>query len=179
MYCTATCSAPPTVMIKAMRPRPKLRTFCRWMLTILVVALVVVWIGSGWYSVFCMDNVGFKYIFRKGLFSADSDIRDLTGNEHTGLDWAIRSNGSFGLFFGRWDWAYKDWRISITLPMWAPCVFLTIPTALMWRNEIIARRRKPGTCFKCGYDRSGLAASSNCPECGTAFKVEVTQTSAS
>ena len=38
------------IMMMVMKPRPKLRTFCRWMLTILTVMLVVVWIGSGWYA---------------------------------------------------------------------------------------------------------------------------------
>jgi hypothetical protein len=29
-----------------------------------------------------------------------------------------------------------------------------------------ARRIRPGTCRACGYDRSGLASGSACPECG-------------
>jgi hypothetical protein len=31
-----------------------------------------------------------------------------------------------------------------------------------------ARRREPRTCPACGYDRRGLTADGNCPECGAA-----------
>jgi|GEM_PF-3279641 len=38
-----------------------------------------------------------------------------------------------------------------------------------WRLDALARRRERGTlCKKCGYETSGLAPGSDCPECGAA-----------
>ncbi len=54
-------------------------------------------------------------------------------------------------------------QYHVFVPIWT----LAIPPLL---TGMIARRldrRKPkGTCPKCNYDRTGLAADSVCPECG-------------
>ena len=36
-----------------------------------------------------------------------------------------------------------------------------------WSN-LFLRHARAGVCWSCGYDRSGLAANSVCPECGGA-----------
>lgn len=48
-------------------------------------------------------------------------------------------------------------------------VFTIAATLTAWRLDVLARRRaRIGLCAKCHYDRAGLAASTVCPECGTA-----------
>ncbi|MGH7133345.1 MAG: hypothetical protein ACREJO_15535 [Phycisphaerales bacterium] len=37
---------------------------------------------------------------------------------------------------------------------------------LLWSARRARRRAMSGVCLKCGYDLSGLAAGSPCPECG-------------
>lgn len=54
--------------------------------------------------------------------------------------------------------------MSITVPLW-------IPTLAAAALGLVAHRRvrrldRIGRCYRCGYDRAGLAAGSTCPECG-------------
>jgi hypothetical protein len=46
-----------------------------------------------------------------------------------------------------------------------PVALTLIAAALLWYAD--RRRRGPGSCGGCGYDRAGLAADAKCPECGT------------
>jgi hypothetical protein len=46
-----------------------------------------------------------------------------------------------------------------------PFLLTAIPAGLLWWKDL--RRLGPGRCPKCGYDRAGLTAGANCPECGT------------
>ncbi len=186
MYSTATYSAPPTVMIKAMRPRPKLRTFCRWMLTILTVMLVVVWIGSRRYDLLFSRywnsdgrrmTLTANIVFGGFHFSIDRALHE--GEGPSGIDWEV---GRDKLFFRYLAISFPERVhsvINMRIPLWIPVVLVAIPTALMWRTHIIDRRRKPGMCIKCGYEISGLMGKEACPECGIRFEIAKSQTSAS
>lgn len=63
-------------------------------------------------------------------------------------DWHIYSAG---------DWFFN-------LPLWVPLAATTFGSALLfWSTRT---RRRPGLCPNCGYDLTGLAAGTKCPECG-------------
>lgn len=51
------------------------------------------------------------------------------------------------------------WRVNI--PLWVPLAGALAIAAWGWRG----RRKRPGTCERCGYELGGL---SRCPECGEA-----------
>lgn len=56
-----------------------------------------------------------------------------------------------------------------TIPLWAPTLLALLTTATAWRCDAVARRRaRVGLCPTCHYDRAGLAAGADCPECGAA-----------
>lgn len=167
-------------MIKAMRPRPKLRTLCRWMLTILTVMIVVVWIGSGWYTLesnwlepmpsdelIAIDyEIGPFILLCDGTFIIFSPHHNLDFSALIKNGWSLDPQSQFNILL--WAWRWNEGGGS-QFPLWFPALFAAIPAGLMWRNEIIARRRKPGMCKKCGYDISGLVGKDACPECGTKF----------
>ena len=76
--------------------------------------------------------------------------------EAVGLDWPT----------ARW-WpsiSQSAWITMLVVPLWLPFGLLALPTAYLFYSD--ARRRAPGLCPKCRYDRSGLAAGAKCPECG-------------
>jgi hypothetical protein len=56
---------------------------------------------------------------------------------------------------------------GINIPLWPVPVFALALTIKVWRMD--AERRRTGTtsCPACNYDRTGLAPSAVCPECGT------------
>ena len=62
-----------------------------------------------------------------------------------------------------------DMRVAgVAFPHWVVCVAALIyPIAVLVRR-LVARRRRPGHCVKCGYDLRGLPEP-RCPECGTGF----------
>ena len=68
-------------------------------------------------------------------------------------------------------WVHSDVRGLFTarsVPLWIPIVLVACATLAAWRLDSLARRRaNPGVCPKCNYDRTGLAPTAVCPECGT------------
>ena len=55
---------------------------------------------------------------------------------------------------------------EVRIPLWAPALLVTLPTAWLWWRDRPARRRLlMGQCRTCGYDRTGLE-NKPCPECG-------------
>jgi hypothetical protein len=55
------------------------------------------------------------------------------------------------------------------IPLWIPGAAVLALTFVAWRRDDLARGREGRhLCPKCHYDRTGLAASAKCPECGAA-----------
>jgi hypothetical protein len=53
------------------------------------------------------------------------------------------------------------------LPLWPLTSLLCIGAAALWWHDFkVQRRPDPGHCPRCGYDLSGLASATSCPECG-------------
>ena len=64
-------------------------------------------------------------------------------------------------------WPALGWMLGgdeFAFPLWIAVCALALPTAYLFYAD--ARRRAPGLCPKCRYDRAGLAAGAKCPECG-------------
>lgn len=177
-------------MMMAMKPRPKLRNFCRWMLTILTVVFLVVWIGSGWYSLesnwstsLSSDElIAIDYgiepfiVLSEGTLLIVSPLHNLDITTLGKNGWSLSPQSQFKILL--WVWRWDEGGFSL-FPLWIPALLVAIPTSLMWGTHIIARRRKPGMCTKCGYDIAGLLGKEACPECGTKFKTDGAQASAS
>jgi hypothetical protein len=57
-----------------------------------------------------------------------------------------------------------------SLPTWIPLLMTSAIAAQLWIAAIRARHTK-GLCHHCAYDRRGLPADANCPECGSLSSV--------
>ncbi len=67
---------------------------------------------------------------------------------------------------GTWDYGRVFY---FYIPLWVPVFFSLVATAFAWRTDSRHfRRARSGLCVACGYDRTGLAPESPCPECGNA-----------
>ena len=88
-------------------------------------------------------------------FRSDNPMpRDYAGGDET-VHLGFESNSSY--FNG-------GWSRGVAAPAW----FWTLITAILpgiWIIRRFRRRRRPGTCVKCGYDLR--ATPGRCPECGT------------
>ena len=70
--------------------------------------------------------------------------------------------------FHWWPGRTPDWNRIPYYPLWPAPALLFGGAAIAWMAEAVARRRsRVGNCGKCKYDRTGLAATARCPECGT------------
>jgi hypothetical protein len=94
--------------------------------------------------------------------------------------WPAGSTGNapMQMPMGAWGWLCERWDtfvhvnesgfIEMTdIRIWKPAVASAIPLVFAWWPDLRRfRRRHLGLCPSCGYDRRGLAADANCPECG-------------
>lgn len=74
------------------------------------------------------------------------------------------ANNSEGLRFAP-DWhiySAGDWFFKV--PLWVPLGASVLATVVLF--AMTRRRCRPGACGNCGYDLTGLAAGTKCPECG-------------
>jgi len=66
-----------------------------------------------------------------------------------------------------WSWEKTASYRGLSIPIWMPFALVMLLTTAAWLPDVIASRRtRKGVCANCGYDRTGLAASAVCPECG-------------
>lgn len=140
-----------------------MRKTVKWGGAVVTVLLLVVWIGSCWWW------LGWDYQ-RQIVALVISGRLDLC-KPPAGFaawnydDFSINSNQSSMEW--SFDWGTLNGVPSLTIPLWFPLLFSLVVTTLAWRADAMHRRHaRVGLCPSCGYDRSGLAASAVCPECG-------------
>jgi hypothetical protein len=176
-----------------MKPHPRIRKTIKWTGAAVTVLLVVVWIGSGWWTWHCKRTRGRWVQVDQGRLSFGESITrpatptpffastgvervELTrmvGNDRQAtvrldLRKLLRQPPLHGLLQGfGWHESRNGW--SVHVPLWAPAIVSIAASALAWRLDTLARRRaKLNLCAKCNYDRTGLANNVVCPECGAA-----------
>lgn len=169
-----------------MRGRRHIRTILRWTLTVVMVVLVMVWVGSGWYYLRgpLSSTVGkSKYthfvIWDRGVCTiaiSGGDGSPLIDLNH---GWVLNKTVSVELPLWKWEFERIGAGVWVQFPLWLFVLLFAIPTTMLWVSHIRARRRGPYACVKCGYDTRGLAGTQTCPECGTVFEVAKSQVSAS
>jgi hypothetical protein len=141
-----------------------------------VVALVIaaVWIATLWLEAHWVrhDGKGSRTVVIWGgevfRFSMDQQppIANFVGEWHFSLE------GREARY--RWDlrwgalWDNGPSSFEEHLPLWIPFASIGGAGAVLWWVHLRHRRAGPGACPTCGYDRRGLGADAECPECGGA-----------
>jgi hypothetical protein len=161
-----------------------IRKSAKWTCTI--AAMLVA--GAG---VFCLfGTASFVYVSKGGVdhgivevgggyltVAASFGYEVLGGPIHEGLEidtpvawsWGMYDEaGSTRMSRGGISWHASSGPIG---ERWAgvtllyPFLLTALPAGLLWWKD--RHGFGPGRCRKCGYDRAGLTAATNCPECGT------------
>jgi hypothetical protein len=148
-----------------MKPHPRIRKTIKWGGAAVAVLLGVVWIGTGYRDfVYYSSHTGWL----RGIASGGVVLQRLgAGLQGPEEGWNVFVRQSFHV---SWMASYEEGRreSSLYLPLW-PLLGVSAPAAFWaWRLDVLARRRALNLCPKCRYDRTGLAASAVCPECGAA-----------
>jgi hypothetical protein len=164
--------------------RRRVRTWAKWACTLAAVAAVGVAVASRFYrfGVTVAPPTEFPcwhIHVRAGLLTVHREVTPEFSYDGTIVtQWYFHRNDA-------WSWGLGGlyelpssgvWRAGMILARdscgWIaglslvyPVLLTTIPAAFLWYND--RRRSSPHTCPNCNYDRRGLPAQANCPECGT------------
>lgn len=152
-----------------MKKCARVKSIARRTVWLLVVLLPLMWIASLWGT--CYGSV---HVVPGGL-----QLAALVGEGELGFGWNSKS-WLPASFIARRDapaWP-REWlphvttsssMFGVTVPLWIPWVMVLGLCTLMHReHQREKQRRLRGCCPACGYDRSGLASTAPCPECGAA-----------
>jgi hypothetical protein len=153
-----------------MRPHPRIRKTIKWGGAAVTLLLVVVWIGSGWWTVLWAPSNSISAGAGQGCVSfAVGKMMSLTPTGPVSPpDFQCWHHPSMS-FAWRWtpEWFEFGEMREITVPIWALIVIACATSAYAWRVDAVARRQaRLNLCPKCNYDRAGIAAGAACPECG-------------
>ncbi len=151
-----------------MKPHPKLRKTIKWAGAAVTMLLVVAWIGSGWWilgiikpkpSRLSLGIVGGVVVVMSDDVNPIAQWGFYCHRQSNIIYWPWRGVGGLDSSFAT-QWA-------LTIPLWIPSIATFVATCTAWRLDALARRRaRLNFCPKCTYDRTGLAPTAVCPECG-------------
>ncbi len=148
--------------------RVRLLRIVKWTSAVMAIVVAVVCVLS---------------FFFEGGYSGTTHGTYVTGGIclHWKEAYTSRWNRHIGYYMMRFSpspyWRTKDylvprvsivdsWSRDIRLPLYIPIAVFSASWLACSRLEQRAQRRLTNACAKCGYDRSGLARASVCPECG-------------
>jgi len=154
-----------------MRPHPRIRKTIMWggiCLAVVCVALIALTPNRGWGVFRTTQTHAQSLRITEGAMVWD--VTTFSRPAPTEQTYTHMFADRLPTSKVRW-WFYPQsvragWRRD--LPLWMPALASLIAAGFAWRLDTLARRReRMNACPSCGYDRTGLAPSSPCPECGT------------
>lgn len=152
-----------------MKKRGLLKSIARWTAWVLAVLLPAMWVVSLWASAFVSTPGGSKTIQASSILGGGA------------LGFGVTLDGDWPKSFltvaerpalpRQWlpHVAHSKRAVGVTVPLWMPWLVALGFSVWFYRDhQRQKQRRLLGCCPACGYDRSGLADSAPCPECGAA-----------
>lgn len=165
------------------KPHPKIRMCTQWAGTACCAALLAAWLISGWthpsrdLPLNWKDYDDVDITLSQGrimtTLSRTREIAELFLIAEVDIS-EFEALPSHGWRFEPWfDSRFNECHAKVATPLWIPFVLIALPTAYLWKQDLVAARRvRAGLCRKCKYDRSGLSPSAPCPECNAATSPE-------
>jgi hypothetical protein len=152
-----------------MKKLARAKSIARWTAWVLAALLPLIWAASLWgtcYGSFRAGPNGLQFggLVGEGTIGFGLDLKGGLPSSFVATratptwprEWLLHAGGSNGM-------------AGVTVPLWMP--WLAAIGASIWffrDHQREKMRRIIGRCRACGYDRSGLAESAPCPECGAA-----------
>ena len=150
-----------------MKKQSRVKSIVRWTAWVLALLLPAMWvftwwgnavlnvpIGSGQTHVVVALTYGAMYLGVDNSGSLRATFWELRGYPVFPADW-----------WPRYD--HLPGTTVVVLPLWMPSIVAIAFSVWFYRDHRREEReRRLGCCPACGYDRSGLASTAPCPECG-------------
>ncbi|MFG0299280.1 MAG: hypothetical protein ACF8K1_06750 [Phycisphaerales bacterium JB047] len=135
----------------------RVRTWTSRLAITLALLLIVLAVGSGWYSGAYAMQAGSRVVML-GFGSGQGAFVIGEPGAQASLGW------SWQRFDPSWRWwfsiAQTPQSSQMLIPLWAPALVLLV---LGWWAR--PKRLGKGQCMMCGYSLAGIAGE-DCPECG-------------
>lgn len=163
------------------------RQWLRWGLTGAAAGMLVLWLGSAYFSITRVDNDQKYMTLGHGtlhIMWTDSPLELITTWRVGTQEWFVETAPPLPVLqLGEGPDGMRpqmrtapgltlkpDWQMIIgwwwfDIPLWIPSLLLAAPATAMWRRRMVrARRLSSGRCVACGYQFA--AESVRCSECG-------------
>ncbi len=152
-----------------MKKRSRLKSIARWTAWVLAVLLPALLVFTCWGNALVNMPLGqgprrFGVGLTWGAIHLSVDGRGTLRSTY--LDMRV-----YPILPGEWWPRYNrlSGNTSVVVPLWMPSIVAIGFSAWFYRDHQREKhRRLLGCCPACGYDRSALAESATCPECGAA-----------
>jgi hypothetical protein len=159
------------------KPHPRIRKTVKWGGAVVSVLLVVVWVGSGWWSAAWYGANGYAVYVEEGVavirhvdpsswqgWTETNSVKPTPSERVPRFSFQRERSLQFQWTSG---WHSRGLNWTVLFGLWIPPSLLGVATAAAWRLDTLARRRaRVGLCPTCNYDRTGLPPGAVCPECG-------------
>jgi hypothetical protein len=139
----------------------------------LLVAVVLVWVWSGWYALQVVYGSASSQLFVRIGRGRLSLIAGAQGTFGMGTAAGLHAGAGRGPPPG-WDWGSRfairrtpPGGLRVVIPLMLPASLIGVVVVALYYAERRARP-KAGECPACGYNRAGLSDDAACPECGWA-----------
>lgn len=146
------------------------RRWVGWVLLMLGVLVAGAWVASGWWQVWLWTDVGeVKITAGQVSLLASNNVEGTVLLFRTSVVPTVPADRGWKMWP---EWGRPSHFMSVAvgalwyvrIPLWM--LLIPIGGAEFWRRAALRRSARPGVCAACGYDLSGLAPGSACPECG-------------
>jgi hypothetical protein len=151
----------------------RLRKWAKWGCTVGAVLMILVWLASAWVRFSWVDSQLREYGISAGCFEyywAPGTTVYVMSRRSPGWSAARpRPGRALRLWPRGWEYEWGSASEFIDSPLWPLFVLPGSAAIALWLMDGRAERRARALrCVRCGYDRGGLSAGVQCPECGTA-----------
>ncbi len=153
-----------------MKPHPRIRETIKWGGAAVTVLLVVVWWVTSQRRIVLGGHDGRVVAISSGavMLGPDDPDASLFGFP---MDYPSEFAFTYWSPGSKLIWrpirSVRVWGTTGCLPLWMLVAPVFVSTMAAWRVDTLSRRRAMlNLCPKCHYDRTGLAPSATCPECG-------------
>jgi hypothetical protein len=157
-----------------MKPHPRIRKAIKWGSAAVTVLLIAAFIPRG-----CAESVTTPETWPEPFAGWRLDIRARRACLMWHCRGAILRSQVPAVYTNppslcEWPLGFESSFSSpcycVVTPLWLPIMCIGAVTGLVWRRDVVIRRRQSAIahnlCPKCNYDLAGIAADAKCPECG-------------
>lgn len=155
-----------------MKKHGRLKSIARWTAWVLAILLPAMWVAGLFGSVRVrtprFSGGHFMWLaIGEGCLALGHTLDPSTGGGSYPIVETREARSIRSPRIGMLDIVKSPAGAQVVVPLWLPWLFAMGISILLFRDHRREKQRRLlGCCPACGYDRSGLASTTPCPECG-------------